>query len=175
MKVIKIGFDLDGVIAQHSLGGLWFKLRMLKEKLLKKTHSSSYYFPNTFVEKIVWMLIDWFRRPYAERGLLSSLARTKQLQFYLITGRFQFLEKLTLKWLRKNKFSDYFEKVLINTQDLEPTAFKAKKINQLGLDFFVDDDPGVVASLKQKTAAKIINACDLNQFLRDILKEFPAK
>jgi len=168
MKIIKIGFDLDGVLAQHSLGGFWFKLRKFKEKLFKKTHSSSYYFPKTLVEKIAWIIIDWFRRPSEQRDFLVSLAKKKQLKFYLITGRFKFLERLTFKWLRKNKLFDCFEKVLVNTQDLEPTEFKAKKINRLGLDFFIDDDPDTISCLRKKTAAKIIAAKSLNRFLKDI-------
>jgi len=175
MKIIKTGFDLDGVLAQHSLGGFWFKLRKFKEKLFKKTHSSSYYFPKTFVEKVAWVIIDWFRRPFGNKNLLLSLAQKRQLKFYLITGRFKFLERLTFKWLRKNKLFDCFEKVLVNTQDLEPTEFKAKKINQLGLDFFIDDDPDTISSLRKKTTTKIIDAKSLNRFLKDIFAEASPK
>jgi len=148
--VIKIGLDLDGVLAQHSLGGFWFKLRKLKEKLLKKTHSSSYYFPKTIIEKIAWVAIDWFRHPQ-EKEQFFLFTQNKRLKFYLITGRFNFLEDITLKWLRKNKLITCFEKVLVNTQDLDPTEFKAKKINQLSLDFYIDDDLETISDLTKKT------------------------
>ena len=164
---IKIGFDLDGVLAQHALGGFWFKLRKLKEKLLKKTHSSSYYFPKTFIEKIGWMAIDWFRRSLNEKDLLCSLAKKKNFKLYLITGRFKFLERLTIEWLKKNKLFTCFEKVFVNAQDLEPTGFKAKKINQLGLDFYIDDDLDTISDLRKKTSIEIIDAQNLNKFLKD--------
>jgi len=32
----RIGLDLDGVVARHSLRGFWIRLRLLKEKFLKK-------------------------------------------------------------------------------------------------------------------------------------------
>lgn len=155
MEVTKIGLDLDGIIAQHSLGGFWYKLRKFKERVLKKTHSPSYYFPKSFVEKNAWIIIDWFRQPFKERNLLLSLAKDKKIKFYLITGRFKFLERLTIKWLKKYKLFDCFEKVLINTENLEPTEFKAQKIKQLDLDFFIDDDLETILALKKKSPAKL--------------------
>jgi len=155
MKVIRVGVDLDGVIAQHSLGGFWFKLRKFKERVLRRTHSPSYYFPETFVERNAWIIIDWLRQPFKERNLLLSLAKDKKIKFYLITGRFKFLERLTIKWLKRNKLFNCFEKVLINTDNLEPTKFKAQKINQLDLNFFIDDDLDTILALKKKTPAKL--------------------
>lgn len=155
MKTIKIGLDLDGVISRHTFGGFWFRLRKIKEKLLKKAHDSSYYYPKTWLERAAWLVIDWFRPPLREKDLFCSLARKKKFQFFLITGRFQFLERLTQKWLKKYQLFDCFEKIFLNKQRLDPREFKAKKINQLGLDFFLDDDLETVLYLRKKTSAKI--------------------
>ena len=40
----------------------------------------------------------------------------------------------------------------MNTQDLDPTEFKAKKINQIGLDFYIDDDLETVLDLIKRTS-----------------------
>lgn len=187
-KPIRIGFDLDGVIAKHSFGGFWVVLRRLKERVLRGLHSSSYYYPSTDLEKLAWKVINWLRVPFNdEKELFSSLACGNE--FYLVTGRFKFLEKQTVNWLKKYRLDGHFSKVLINTEDLNPILFKAKVIKKLGLDFFVDDDLEVIRELKKRTAAKLcwlvpshrsksdnydgeIESCaSLDEYLRRILAE----
>lgn len=154
-KVIRIGVDLDGVIAQHSLGGFWVWLRKLKEKILKKASVSNYYYPSTVFEKLGWRVINWVRKPLADKkGLFASLAKKKGVKFYLITSRFQFLEKLTKRWLKKHKLDFYFHRVLINIGDLDPFEFKTRMIKTLDLDFFIDDDLDSINYLKKKTKAR---------------------
>jgi len=152
---IRIGFDLDGVIAQHSLDGLWVQLRKIKEKILKKKHSSCYYYPSMWLEKRAWMLIDSRKRPFVdEKNTFNSLAKKRELQFFLVTGRFQFLEKLTRKWLTKHDLINNFRQLFINIEDIDPIIFKTRAINNLKLDFFIDDDLETINVLKKKTKAK---------------------
>jgi len=156
-KPIRIGFDLDGVIAKHSLGGLWVQLRKLKEKILKKKHSSCYYYPSMLIEKRIWMLIDSRKRPFAdEKNIFNSLAEKRKLRFYLVTGRFKFLERLTRKWLIKHDLINNFRQLLINIEDIDPIVFKAQTINDLKLNFFIDDDLETINTLKKKTKAEFL-------------------
>lgn len=155
MRAIKVGFDMDGVISQHTLGGFWFQLRKLKEKILKKTDGQEYYYPKTFLEKAAWLIIDWRRPPLKEKQEFCWLAKRKNLRFFLITGRFKFLEKLTWRWLEKYQLVDCFEKVFINSDDLDPIKFKIEKIKSLKLDYFIDDEKETVAFLRKNTSAKI--------------------
>lgn len=154
-KIIKVGVDLDGVVARHPLGGFWVWLRKLKEKILKKMHSSTYYYPATTFERLGWMVIDWERRPFIDKdNLFASLAKRDGVQFYLVTSRFKFLEKLTKDWLKKYRLDSCFYQVLINTDNIDPFIFKAKAIRNLGLDFFIDDDLDSINYLKDRTTAK---------------------
>mgnify|MGYP001606709234 CR=1 FL=1 len=76
---IRIGFDLDGVIAAHPFGGLFLALRKWKERWLFKSHNSRYYYPDTSVEKFVWKLINNRRRPAKGAGkLLEHLQNTSR-------------------------------------------------------------------------------------------------
>lgn len=155
-EVIKIGVDLDGVIATHPLKGFWVKLRRLKEKILKKVNSTTYYYPATLLEKTSWKAINWLKKPISDQGgLFSSLAQKNEVQFYLVTGRFNFLDKLTKKWLEKHQLKDFFYKIQINSDDLDPTIFKEKAVKKLGLDIFIDDDLEVLEYLKNRTKAKL--------------------
>ncbi|MBM3208798.1 hypothetical protein FJZ40_00695 [Candidatus Shapirobacteria bacterium] len=155
-KPIRIGLDLDGVVARHALGGFWVVLRKAKEKVLKQMHTPSYYYPNTPLERFVWRMINHLRIPFKDKeGLFPSLIKEKRGEFFLITGRFKFLEEQTLAWLKKYGLDGYFARVLVNTENEDPIFFKAKAINQLNLDFFVDDDLEVVNELRRLTKTKL--------------------
>lgn len=151
----RIGFDLDGVIAQHVLAGFWFKLRKLKEKILRKSHDQTYYYPKSSLERLAWRFIDWGRPPLQEKKEFCRLAKKRNFEFYLITGRFRFLEKLTRQWLKKYGLADCFQEIVINVQDQDPMKFKLAKIKSLKLDYFIDDEEEVVNFLRQQTSAKI--------------------
>lgn len=155
-KVIKIGVDLDGVVARHSLGGFWVWARKLKEKILKKMRSSTYYYPITPLEQLAWKVIDGVRKPFVDKdNLFTSFAKRDEVQFYLVTSRFKFLEKLTQGWLKKYRLGSGFYRVLINTKDIDPFVFKAKAVKNHGLGFFIDDDLEVINYLKNKTKARL--------------------
>lgn len=155
-KIIRIATDCDGVIATHSLKGFWVKLRVLKEKILRKVHSPAYYYPSTMIEKFVWEMINWLRKPFLDgNGLFPQLAGKSDVQFYLVTGRFKFLEKQTKDWLKKYQLQNFFHKILVNIDDIDPIVFKAKAIKKFNLDYFIDDDLEVLNYLKKHTKAKL--------------------
>lgn len=176
-KILKIGVDLDGVIAQHSLGGFWVVLRKLKERILKTTRSANWYYPNTFLEKLAWRIINWLRVPFTDKdGLFASLAGENKARFYLVTSRFKFLEKLTGSWLKKYHLDKYFAGVLINTKDIDPLVFKAKVINDKDMDFFIEDDLDVIDYLEKNTSAKLCWVVPGHTDFIDTLKRlFPKK
>ena len=155
MPPIKVGFDLDGVIAQHTLGGFWFRLRKLKEKILKKTDGKEYYYPKSFLEKAAWLIIDWCRPPLKEKKVFCALVKDKKFQFFLITGRFKFLDKLTRKWLKKHQLTDCFEQIFVNVKNKDPRKFKNQKIQELNLDYFIDDEKETVRFLRKRVLTKI--------------------
>lgn len=154
IKKIRVGLDLDGVVAKHSLGGFWVKVRIIKEAILKGANSKKYYFPKTKLEQLAWMAINWCRVP-DKKGidLLKSLSE-KKFRFFLISSRLRFNYPSTIKWLKKYGLLNLFEKVLLNTKDENPIYFKVEKIESEKIDFFVDDDLEVLIALCQ-TKAKL--------------------
>lgn len=154
LKKIKIGCDLDGVVARHSLGGLWVKIRLLKEKILKKVKDRDYYYPKTELERIGWKLINWLRVPDEEGLELLQKLKNENFTFYLITSRLKFNYPSTVKWLKKYKIFSLFEEVLVNTGDENPVGFKLKVVEEKKIDCFVDDDLEVLTKLCQ-TKAKL--------------------
>lgn len=153
--IIKIGVDLDGVIARHDLGGFWIWLRKLKEEI-KKKHVINYYYPSNYFERIAWKVINNRRKLFVDHdNIFRKLSQHNEFHFYLITGRFKFLEELTLSWLEKHNLISYFRKVIINLKDIDPSIFKTRQINKLSLDYFIDDDLDTLNLLKKKTKTKL--------------------
>lgn len=155
-KTVKVGVDLDGVVARHSLGGFWVWARRVKEKILKKMHSSTYYYPSTPFERQAWKVIDGMRKPFIDKdSLFNSLSKRNDIRFYLVTSRFKFLEKLTQDWLEKHGLDSHFYRVCINVNDLDPFIFKEKVVKDHNLDFFIDDDLDCINYLKKKNNVKL--------------------
>lgn len=155
-KKIKIAFDLDGVVARHSLGGIWVKIRLLKEKILKKVHTKEYYYPKTGIEKAAWKVINYLRLPNKE-GIdkIRKMRRQNKFSFYLVTSRFKFNYPSTIRWLKKYRLLPLFEKVLVNVEDQDPIKFKLIVVKREGLNYFIDDDLEVLRTLCQ-TPAKLL-------------------
>lgn len=151
---IRIGCDLDGVVAKHSLSGFWVKVRLLKEKLLKKTHTKEYYYPATKIERTAWRVINFLRVPDSKGIVGLKDLQEKGCHFFLITSRFKFNEPSTLKWLKKYRLSSLFDKIIINVQDKSPIDFKIEAVTREKIDFFIDDDLEILLAL-EKTQAKL--------------------
>lgn len=155
-KVIKVGIDLDGVVAKHSLGGFWFWLRREKEKLLRKADYRRYYYPSTVIEKTAWQTINWLRTPSVKKdSLFTSLAAREGNQFYLVTSRFKFLERMTLQWLKRYGLFPHFHQIMMNVKDEDPLPYKDRAIKKLGLEYFIDDDLEVIDYLKKRSGARL--------------------
>ena len=148
-KIIRVGLDLDGVVAKHSLGGFWVKVRIIKEAILKSSHSKNYYFPKTKLEQLAWIAINWCRTPDKKGVCLLTSLREKGFHFFLISSRLKFNYPSTIKWLKKYKLFGLFEKILLNTKDENPISFKVEKILSEKIDFFIDDDLEVLIALCQ--------------------------
>ncbi|MGB9637467.1 MAG: hypothetical protein ACPLY7_01575 [Microgenomates group bacterium] len=144
---IRVGVDLDGVVAKHSFGGLWVKLRVGKEKFLKKVGSRTYYYPKTKIEQFTWLIINWSRVPDKEGLSLLKFLKKSGFRFYLISSRLNFNCPSTIKWLKKYKLIPLFEEVFLNNQDQNPISFKREKVKEKRIDYFVDDDLEVLEAL----------------------------
>lgn len=151
---IKIGCDLDGVVAKHSLGGLWVKIRILKERILKKVKDKDYYYPKTELERFVWKVINWLRVPDKEGIDLLKKLKNENFSFYLATSRLKFNYPSTIKWLKKQNLLLIFKDVLVNVQDENPVEFKVKAVEKEKMDYFIDDDLEVLTQLC-RTKAKL--------------------
>lgn len=169
MKTLKIGFDLDGVILYNPLRifrGIAKKfLKPLKSSLLHQ-EKSNFYLPKSNLEKYIWNLIHkssfMVNHGYDD---LKRLSKNKKTRLYLITGRYGFLKKDYLSWLKKLNVNKVFTKCYLNEENLQPNQFKENMIKKLKLDVYVEDNYDIIEKLNHHTNAKILwlsNAADKN-------------
>lgn len=141
MKVIKIGLDLDGVIVN--------KPPLIPKRFLEwlvrshKNRGLAYRYPSSrFEQQVRWFSHHPFFRPPIRENLefIKKISKNKKYKLYLISGRYSFLKDRTWQWLKRQKINNLFEKVLINLKNQQPHLFKTKKIKELKIDVYIDDD-----------------------------------
>jgi hypothetical protein len=60
------------------------------------------------------------------------------------------------RWVKKLNGHVYFKGTYHNTEDLQPHTFKEKKIKELGLDYFIEDNWDIVQHINKTTKTKVI-------------------
>lgn len=150
-KIIKIGFDLDGVIID--------KPPLIPKKLIEWLYRGrintelSYRFPNTKIERYIrWLSHHPILRPPIKKNIknIQALSKNKKYRLYAISSRYGFLEKRTKEWLDFYKLNDLFDEVHLNLDNNQPHKYKEKMINKLKINVFVDDDPLLINFLRKK-------------------------
>lgn len=160
LKTLKVGFDLDGVILYNPIR----VFRPLAKKLLKPLKvfilhqkKDSFYLPSSAIEKLIWKFIHLssFKVNLGYENL-KRLSKNKNIELYLITGRYSFLENDYKKWLIKIEADKVFSNCYLNREDIQPNLFKENMIKKLKLDVYVEDNYDIIEKLNNHTGAKIL-------------------
>jgi glycosyltransferase involved in cell wall biosynthesis/uncharacterized HAD superfamily protein len=172
-KIIKIGFDLDGVI----VGKPPLVPKGLIEFLTKKPANSSLHFrfPKSLFEQYVRKFSHFylFRPPLQQNINFIKKLNSKKHELYVISGRYSFLTVETDRWLKKRGLGNFFKAVFINLGNEQPHLFKERIIKELNLDYFFEDDEEVVNYLKSKgvSAFLIKKDGDLGDYFSKIISQ----
>src|SRR3989344_6948395 len=91
-KILKVGFDLDGVLLYNPARIIRPIMAFIKKYLLKR-NINKYYYPKNRLEKLFW----WFLHksslgPAAGIDELISLIKQKKIKAYIISARYELLE-----------------------------------------------------------------------------------
>ncbi len=142
--MLRIGFDLDGVILYNPARIVrpifaWIRQFTIKKKKI------NFYIPKSSLEKLFWFLVhkSSLFPAYGYREL-TTLIKEKKIEAYIITGRYESLEKDFKKWCKKIEAEKYFKACLSNKLNLQPQEFKRKMIKELSLDIFVEDNWDII-------------------------------
>ncbi|MDO8610586.1 MAG: hypothetical protein Q7R95_08625 [bacterium] len=149
-KKIKIGFDLDGVILYNPIRifrPIVSHFNFLKP-LLFHENAESFYFPNSQIEKFVWKQLhktSYKLAPGIEE--LKNFIKKNEIDAYIITSRYSFLKTDFEYWIQKMNAKSFLKNWFYNAENEQPNAFKSKMIHKLKLDYFVEDNWGVIKKL----------------------------
>ena len=153
-KIIKIGFDLDGVI----VGKPPLVPKGLIEFLVKKPANSSLHFrfPKSCLEQYIRKFSHFylFRPPLRQSINFIKKLNLKKYELYVISGRYSFLTAETDRWLKKRGLGNLFKAVFINLGNEQPYLFKERIIKELNLDYFFEDDEETKEYLQERFKEK---------------------
>jgi len=171
--MIRIGLDFDGVVVYDPVRVVrapvkWFKKRVLGMRKL------TYYVPHNRWQQMLWKIVFgagiWPAKGVNE---LRELGKNSDIELYLITGRFKFLEKNINWWLKKNNLAHVFKSITINEHNEQPHLFKERTIKKLKLDYYVEDNLDVVQHLAERLDCKILWVYNMLDVTRNYPYKFP--
>lgn len=147
-KKLRVGFDFDGVIAYNPLRIFRAPVMAVRKWWVKD--GLIYPVPHNKPFKWLWALAHETSF-YPSYGLseLKKLMKEGEIEGYLITGRYSFLENSLTNWLKRHGILDAFSGIYINKDDKQPHQFKEEMIKKLKLDLFVEDNWDIVKYLNQ--------------------------
>ncbi|PIZ63680.1 hypothetical protein COY16_01235 [Candidatus Roizmanbacteria bacterium CG_4_10_14_0_2_um_filter_39_13] len=162
---LKVGFDLDGVLL-YNPARIFRPITIVAKTILrhKSPTKTEFYYPKSTIEKILWNIVHWsslFIAPGFED--IKELAKEGKINAYIVTSRYDCLKGDFARWLNKMNAEVVFIDTFHNKNNLQPHIFKEKKINELGLDLFVEDNWDIVRHISTHTKTKglwITNAID---------------
>lgn len=165
-KILKVGFDLDGVILYNPIRTFRPIAAFLKPYFLKKS-LDNFYYPKTQIEQQFWKILHLtsFCLAPGVRQIIN-MVKKKKIKAYIITSRYSFLKDEFYTWMKILNAQKNFNGFYYNKKNLQPNQFKKEMIKKLKLDIFVEDNFGVIeklnGSLKKIKVYWITNWLDRN-------------
>lgn len=144
---LRVGFDFDGVVAYNPLRVARLPVSLFKSFLVgeKKT---TFFVPKNPVSRRVWELFhdsSFLAAPGLD--LLRKLSQQGDIEAYLISGRFGYLEDHLMRWLKAKGAKDLFKAIHLNKKDEQPHVFKKGELAKLNLDIYIEDNWDIVTYL----------------------------
>lgn len=154
-KVLRVGFDLDGVLL-YNPARIVRPLVVYFKKIFLKKEINKFHLPKSKLQKFFWLFLHKSSFIVAP-GLseIKKMIQDNKIEAYVISARYEFLKKDFNKWLKKIDCEKYFSGTFFNNDNQQPFIFKRKMINKLKLDLFVEDNWDIVKFLTKNTKAKI--------------------
>ena len=136
---MRIGFDLDGVLCDTDINylRLWVSVPPYDEDMEKRKEMEKIYFSS--------------RKPLLDPETFVGEGD----EYYVITGRDEEIGgEVTRRWC--NKYVPNAKGVFLVGEYWKPVKdAKAKKIIELGLDIYIEDDPLIVKTLRKALPEEI--------------------
>jgi uncharacterized HAD superfamily protein len=172
-KIVKIGLDFDGVVAYNPARIIRAPITYFKKEVLgiKKLE---FYIPKTSFERFVWAILhESSIFPAIGSGRLKRLSSRDNIEFHLVTARFNYLQGSVNRWLKRFNLNNVFKEIHLNVSDKQPHEHKLEMIRKLNLDYFVEDNWDIVSYVNGKTKTKIFWIYNITDRDYPFLNKFP--
>ena len=151
-KVLKVGFDLDGVLLYNPVRIFRPIIYFIKKYILKRK-TNQFYYPKNKLEQLIWLFLhksSLFPAPGVEE--IKQLIKEKKIKAYVISARYESLKEDFLFWKKKIDPENLFSSWYYNEKNDQPHLYKEKMIKKLNLDIFVEDNWDIVKYLKTQNS-----------------------
>jgi hypothetical protein len=149
-KVLKVGFDLDGVLLYNPARIFRPIIYFIKKYILKR-NTNQFYYPKNKLEQLIWLFLhksSLFPTPGVKE--IKQLIKEKKIKAYVISARYESLKEDFLSWKKKIDPENLFSSWYYNEKNDQPHLYKEKMIKKLNLDIFVEDNWDIVNYLKSQ-------------------------
>jgi hypothetical protein len=155
-KLVRIGLDFDGVITYNPLRVARVGIAFVKHDLLK-IKKLGFFMPKNDWQKLLFRMAVVWPSVFPANGItvLKEMSKRKEIELYLVTGRFDFVKKDTYRWLKYWGVEKIFKLISVNEKYDQPHEFKLGMCKKWGFDYFIEDNWDIVNSLTGKTKSKI--------------------
>jgi len=162
-QILKVGFDLDGVLL-YNPARIARPIIVFFKKIFLKKEVDKFHYPQTKIQKLIWLMLHKVVfGPALGYDELKKLIKTKKMKAYIITGRNESLKDDYNRWMKKLEAKKYFSGYFFNDKNEQPYLFKERMIRKLKLDLYVEDNWDIVNYLKKQTKVLwIYNIFDRN-------------
>ena len=153
--LLKIGFDLDGVLLYNPARIFRPIIYFIKKYILKRK-TDQFYYPRNKLEQFIWLLLhksSLFPSPGIEE--IKKLIKKNKIKVYVVSARYESLKEDFLFWKKKIDPKNIFSGWYYNEKNDQPHLYKEKMIKKLKLDIFVEDNWDIVKHLKSIKKTKI--------------------
>jgi len=151
-KVLKVGFDLDGVLLYNPARICRPIIYFIKKYILKRK-TNQFYYPKNKLEQFIWLFLhksSLFPAPGVKE--IKQLIKEKKIKAYVISARYESLKEDFLFWKKKIDPENLFSSWYYNEKNDQPHLYKEKMIKKLNLDIFVEDNWDIVKYLKTQNS-----------------------
>lgn len=140
---MNIGFDLDKIFIDYPP---FVSPRIIDKLYKKKDNGVLLYRIPSYPEQIFRRISHTpiFRPAIKENMEFLKNISKEDNKLYLISSRFKFLEKRTLKLIKRHGLDNVFDGLYFNFDNMQPHIFKQQVIKRLDLDLYIDDDLSLI-------------------------------
>ena len=173
---LRVGFDLDGVLL-YNPARIVRPIVVSFKKLFLPNEQSRFHLPKNQLQKLIWLFLHKSSFMIASGyDDIKQLVINKNIEAFIISGRYDSLKGDFNSWLKKIEAKKYFKEIYYNSRDEQPPIYKERMIKKLKLDIFIEDNWDIIKHLNADVQ-KMNTHCKLfwiyNIFDRKI--EYPYK